>query len=303
MDHGITVTEMAPMDLPIDANTETTAAFVGRALRGPLNTPVLITNFASFQRRFGGVWHHSTLGPSVQQFFEHGGARVYIVRVANSARGAMLALPSAGGVLVLHAAEPGSTENIRAAVDYDGIDDTSDDQFNLVVQRVAPNSGLVLDQEIFSHICCDESSNSFVGSVLMGSSLVRAKMPLPPGRPLPTYGDDAGFGSGYVGHAQRGSDGIPLSDYDLIGSDSRATGLFALNHVEHFDLLYLPPAERCRDIGPAAILAAEEYCRRRGAMLIMDPLLSWDTVETAVDGLRSAGYASPNIIGYFPRMA
>ena len=303
IDQGITVTEMAPMDLPIDANTETTAAFVGRALRGPLNTPVLITNFASFQRRFGGVWHHSTLGPSIQQFFEHGGARVYIVRVASSARGAMLALPSSGGVLVLHAAEPGSTENIRAAVDYDGIDDANDDQFNLVVQRVAPGSGLVLDQEIFSRISCDESSNLFVGSVLLGSSLVRAQLPLPPGRPLLTYGGSSGFESGYVGHAQRGSDGIALSDYDLIGSDSRATGLFALNNVEHFDLLYLPPTERCRDIGPAAVLAAEQYCRRRGAMLVMDPLLSWDTVETAVDGLRSSGYASSNIIGYFPRMA
>ncbi|HUD97668.1 MAG TPA: hypothetical protein VMO24_08995, partial [Woeseiaceae bacterium] len=55
--------------------TESTAAFVGRALRGPLNTPVLLESFAEFRRRFGGTWHRSSLGPAVEQFFEHGGRR------------------------------------------------------------------------------------------------------------------------------------------------------------------------------------------------------------------------------------
>ena len=118
---GITVTEIAPMDQPIDARVHTMAAFIGRALRGPLNTPILIENFATFCRRFGGVWLQSSLGPAVQQFFEHGGRQLYIVRVANGARGAMVCLPGHHSVLVLRALEPGSTERIRAAVDYDGI--------------------------------------------------------------------------------------------------------------------------------------------------------------------------------------
>jgi 16S rRNA C1402 (ribose-2'-O) methylase RsmI len=47
-----------------------------------------------------------------------------------------------------------------------------------------------------------------------------------------------------------------LSDYDLVGSAVRGTGLFALDQVERFDLLYLPPPARGVDVGPAATLAA-----------------------------------------------
>ena len=122
-DRGITVTEIAATDQPIDAAPETTAAFVGRALRGPLNTPVLVNSFGQFRRRFGDMWSRSSLGPAVQQFFEHGGQRLFVVRVANGARGSMLCLPASGSALVLRAIEPGSTESIRAAVDIDGIDD------------------------------------------------------------------------------------------------------------------------------------------------------------------------------------
>ena len=123
VDRGITVTEMALMGESIDVSPETTAAFVGRALRGPLNQPVLVRDFGEFRRRFGDTWSSSSLGPAVRQFFDHGGRQLYVVRVANNARGAMLCLPASGSALVLRAIEPGSTERIRAAVDYDGIDE------------------------------------------------------------------------------------------------------------------------------------------------------------------------------------
>ena len=184
LDRGITVTEIAPMDNAIDACSETTAAFVGRALRGPLDSPILIENLASFRRRFGGSWHRSSLGPAVQQFFAHGGRRLYVVRVANNARGAMICLPAGGGMLVLRALEPGSTENIRAAVDYDGI--SGDEHFNLTVQRISADSGLVADQEIYLRLSCRLDGRSYVGDALLGSSLVRAQTPLPEQRPAST---------------------------------------------------------------------------------------------------------------------
>jgi hypothetical protein len=302
IDQGITVTEIAAMDLPIEVAAETTAAFVGRALRGPLNTPLKIDSFAAFKRRFGGDWHRSSLGPAVRLFFEHGGMNLYVVRVANNARGAMIALPSSGGVLVLHALEPGSTENIRASVDYDGIDAADKDHFNLVVQRIAPDTGLVVDQEIFNRISCVDDSTATVTSALLQSSLVRVRTPLPPGRPAATVTDDVGCTASYVTHAQSGSDGAALSDYDLIGSAARNTGIFALNQIEHFDLLYVPPPARQRDPGPTAMLVAERYCRQRGAMLVMDPPASWNSVEKVIQGVRDSGYASSNVIAYFPRV-
>ena len=51
--------------------------------------------------------------------------------------------------LVLRAVEPGSTEYIRAAVDYDGIDEDDDALFNLTLQRVDPASGHIIDQETY----------------------------------------------------------------------------------------------------------------------------------------------------------
>ena len=160
VDHGITVTEIAAMDQPIDVSRETTAAFVGRALRGPLNTPVLVRNFGEFRRRFGDIWPRSSLGPAVKQFFEHGGRHLYVVRVANNARGAMVCLPASGSAVVLRAVEPGSTEHIRAAVDYDGVGEDVD-LFNLTLQRVDPTSGVVVDQELFRKLSFKDGAQKF----------------------------------------------------------------------------------------------------------------------------------------------
>ncbi len=294
LDLGITVTEIAPMDRPIDVTTDSTAAFVGRALRGPLNRPVLIKSYSEFHRRFGGIWQRSSLGPSVKQFFDHGGQRLFVVRVANNARSAMIALPAVGGFLVLRALEPGSTERIRAAIDYDGID-INEQRFNMTIQRIAPDTGIVLDQEIYRELTCEEGESGFIGDELTNSTLIRAQMPMPGGRPAKTN-------ERYIEHAQPGTDGFSLTDYDLVGCAYRGTGIFALDEVDHFDLLYLPPPARDHDPGPAAIVAAELYCRKRGAMLIMDPPRAWKSVQRAIEGMRAFDYSSPNILTYYPRV-
>ena len=301
VDHGITVTEIAAMDQPIDVSPETTAAFVGRALRGPVNTPVLVKSFGDYRRRFGDIWSRSSLGPAVRQFFDHGGLQLYVVRVANNARGSMICLPASGSALVLRAVEPGSTEFIRAAVDYDGIDD-EEDLFNLTLQRVNPGTGLVEDQELFRRVSYLEENERFAGDALLTSSLARVENPYPSHRPEPTMDAGGRIGSTYVSHVQAGTDGTELSDYDLVGSRKHRSGLFALEQVENFDILYLPPPGKGIDTGPAAILAAELYCRERRAMLVVDPRTEWTSAEEAVRGVRDLGYASPNMLGYFPRM-
>jgi phage tail sheath protein FI len=276
VDHGITVTEIAAMDQPIDVSTETTAAFVGRALRGPVNTPVLVRNFGEFRRRFGDLWARSSLGPAVKQFFDHGGERLYVVRVANNARGAMVCLPASGTAVVLRATEPGSTERIRAAD--------------------------VVDQELFRKVSYREGAENFVGDALLTSTLAHLEHPYPTHRPEPPSQQGGRFEPSYIEAAQAGTDGLELTDYDLVGSRKARTGLFALEDVESFDVLYLPPPGKGVDAGPTAILAAELYCRRRGAMLIVDPCAAWTTAEDALHGVRELGYASPNMLGYFPRV-
>ncbi|MDJ0905515.1 MAG: hypothetical protein QNI96_05815 [Woeseiaceae bacterium] len=302
VDRGITVTEMALMGESIDVSPETTAAFVGRALRGPLNQPVLVRDFGEFRRRFGASWSRSSLGPAVQQFFDHGGKQLYVVRVANNARGAMLCLPASGSALVLRAVEPGSTEHIRAAVDYDGIEEDNEALFNLTLQRIDPSTGHVIDQETYRRSSYLPDDESFIGDSLLTSALARAENPYPAHRPEPTQGIGASLQSGYVEKVQAGVDGQELTDYDLVGSRRSQTGIFALEPLSRLDLVYLPPPGKNRDLGPASLLAAELFCRERGAMLIVDPHGGWTTTAKAIDGVRRLGLASPNAMTYFPRM-
>jgi phage tail sheath protein FI len=121
-------------------------------------------------------------------------------------------------------------------------------------------------------------------------------------RPEVTAGTGTVAAAGYVEQVQQGSDGHELSDYDVIGSRRNETGLFALQQIDRFDLLYIPPPGKGRDLGPASLLAAELYCRERGAMLIVDPATDWVTPAKAVAGIRNLGIASPNALAYFPRM-
>jgi uncharacterized protein len=300
-ERGFKVTEVADVDQPIELSPETTAAFVGRALRGPVDTPVRVRNFGEFRRHFGDCWARSSLGPAVKDFFEHGGRRLYVVRVANNARGSMLCLPASGSALVLRATEPGSSERLRAAVDYDGIDEADTEHFNLTLQRLDPGNGRVVEQEMYRGLGYRADAADSVVDRLQGSELARVDHPWPMHRPEPTLAGGNRFLPGWAEHVQAGTDGSELSDYDLVGSDVRGTGLFALDAIDDVDLLYLPPRGTSLDNGPAAILAAEMYCRRRGAMLIVDPPGGWATSRDAVSGLRALGYRSPNLMTYFPR--
>lgn len=66
--------------------------------------------------------------------------------------------------------------------------------------------------------------------------------------------------------------------------------------------MHLPPPGKDQDVGPVVVLAAELYCRKRGAMLILDPPKEWHSTADAVSGVRNLAHASPNIASYFPRM-
>ena len=83
---GIEIAEAPHAEQPIARTRSQLTAFVGRTLRGPVDTPLIVHSFADFQRIFGGLWQPSTLSYAVEQYFENGGRTAVIVRVANGAR-------------------------------------------------------------------------------------------------------------------------------------------------------------------------------------------------------------------------
>lgn len=80
---GVYIQELPSGSHTITGVSTSVTAFVGRALRGPINTAITINSFADFQRTFGGLWKKSLLSYAVRDFFVNGGSQAIIIRVFN----------------------------------------------------------------------------------------------------------------------------------------------------------------------------------------------------------------------------
>jgi hypothetical protein len=300
---GLRVQEERGPDQTIARLSTARTAFVGRTLRGPVNRPVVVKNFAEFQHAFGGLWQPSRLSYAVEHFFDNGGGEALIVRVVNGARAPTLTLRAGGGALTLWGASPGTREFLRASVDYDNIPAADGARFNLTVQRVRIQGGNhVEDQEIFPQLSMSREHERHIAHVLAQSELVQLRGDLPTERPDCTVDAAGGAGPGYVSSNSDGDDGAPLTDYDVIGSKIERTGLFALEECDHFNLLCVPPPSRTEDVGLCVLLVAERYCKERGALLIVDPPYGWHTADDALLALHDFPLQSENALMYFPRV-
>ena len=278
-------------------------AFVGRTLKGPVNRALAIANFGEFQQHFGGLWQPSTVAYAVEQFFENGGRHAYVVRVANGARPPTLTLRAGVEELRLQGINPGSREYLRASVDYDGIRAEESDLFNLVVQRLrAAPSEQIEDQEIFRRVSIAARAERAIRDVLLESRLVHVLGALPAVRPDRSIRSPQAPVVGYVNSNPDGDDGAALTDYDVIGSALEATGLFALQAVEGFNLLCIPPLGREQDVGMSTLMIAARFCRERHAMLLVDPPAAWSSACAALEALRSWPFRSENALMHFPRL-
>jgi uncharacterized protein len=299
---GLRAAESAEVQ-PIARTSAQSTAFVGRALRGPVNRPITVHSFADFQQVFGGLWQPSPLSYAVEQFFEQGGRRATIVRIVNGATPATISLKCDHQFLTLEALAPGTREFLRASIDYDNIAADDEERFNLVVQRVrSPGSERIETQETFRGVSVDPGSPRFLSSVLLESELVRVRGPVPRQRPDRTLMPGTNLPIGYVHSNPDGHDGRPLTDYDVIGSSTRGTGIFALKHAEDLAFVYIPPLTRSHDVGVSALLVAARFCRDKRAMLIVDPPASWDTPPHASKSLRELDFRCDNAIMFFPRI-
>ena len=81
---GVYVEEIERGPRPIEGVPTSTAAFLGEAERGP-TSPRLVTSSVEYARTFGGFFAADRYLPyAVRGFFENGGQRLYIARVAGA---------------------------------------------------------------------------------------------------------------------------------------------------------------------------------------------------------------------------
>jgi hypothetical protein len=81
---GVYVEEVARGARPIEGVGTSVAAFIGLAPTGPLNEPVLVTNWSQYVASFGDFTEDYYLAHSVYGFFQNGGSTCYVVRVGGA---------------------------------------------------------------------------------------------------------------------------------------------------------------------------------------------------------------------------
>jgi uncharacterized protein len=317
---GVYIQELPSGTRTITGVATSVTAFVGRAWRGPVDTPTAISSYADFDRQFGGLWRASTLGYAVQQFFTNGGGQALIVRVAsrtaqgafNAAAAATIDLGSGSGLVA--ASEGTWGRNLVASVDYHTRDEnaTTPDAnlFNLTLFDDAATkldalarggSGL---REAFLNVSMDPASPRFVTTVLkQQSQLVRIDT-LGGARPADT--------ATIAADPTSGDDGTDLIDDDVVGDDGDpATGIYTLRKVDLFNLLCIPPltpGATGTDVAMGTWTDASALCRDRRAFLIVDAPVGW-TITAATDtnpanpGIGSFSALDRNHSAlYFPRL-
>lgn len=316
--------ETTPAEHPIAWTATSVAAFIGRALQGPLDRPVRIRSYAEYASVFGGLWRAGSMSHAVSHFFRHGGREAFVVRVFNgnpASASATITLPTATGSLVLEASSPGAWGSaLRALVEHPQRRDGTAAVFHLTLEQLdQPGGSRVVASERFRDLSGAADDPRFVGLVLERESRLARLRSCPPEGEAPGVTRTEGIAA-----AGSADDGEPVTDLQVMGDRTARTGLFALESAELFNLLCIPPLGSESDIPPAGAgacwpdvdnatwAAAAAYCRERRALLIVDPPAAWTSDPRRAVTRAEAGIADMltsfgsedacNAIAYFPRL-
>src|SRR5580765_7273638 len=178
---GVYIEEIPSGVRPITGVATSITAFVGRALRGPVDQAITITSYGDFERIYGGQWIESSLGYAVRDFYRNGGTIAIVVRVHKTATNdtASMTLGSGTRAVALAAAAPGTWGSKLTATIDDLVSDTTDTTlFNLTVTDTG--TGKI---ESFRNVSFATGSARRVDLVLAAqSTLVRMTGSLPTAR-------------------------------------------------------------------------------------------------------------------------
>ncbi|MGN6756239.1 MAG: phage tail sheath family protein [Thermomicrobiales bacterium] len=303
------------------------AAFVGPALRGPVDEPRHITSWADFQRVYGGLAVDSPMSYAVYHYYQNGGSEAEIVRIANNAKPAKIEL---GGGVELTARYSGKWGNsLRARVDYKTKDPNDNTLYNLAVRDTATGA-----EERYLNISIDAASPRALAKVLQTSALVKSTgkndtrpeanadpqpgqdpfadppkaaaggapaggggAPVAGGGAAPAAGAGAAKGT-FTGSDNAGGPGDTVTAAQYKGDEAKKTGIYALLNTDIFNLLCLPGTEDA-DV----LAAAVKLCTDRRAVFLVDAPSAWTDLNTAANAnLPITGEYAKNAAIYFPRM-
>jgi phage tail sheath protein FI len=296
-------------------------AFVGRALRGPVDSdeksPVRIFSFADYERIFGGLWTESPMSFALYQYFLNGGSDALIVRVhKNAAPGTASIALAGGGSAEFTAANPGAwAGRLRMRIDTT-IDlevaaaNPPGTLFNLRVKDLGTgvtethlNVSITLGQPRFVTEVLKQASK-----LLRGPALTLAGLPIP-NTPAPATAPDPFDDATATSVSTSAVDGDPVDGTQVSDLGLRATkqGIFALEKADLFNLLCVPPFSPATDVDKTTWDAAVSYAHERRAMVLVDPPFitnGWAEASdvTAANAITIVATRSENAAIFFPRI-
>lgn len=220
--------------------------------------------------------------------------------------------------LSLEAAYEGSWGNgLRVRVDHDVKGADAANLFNLSILWTSEDIPPTRQVEVFRNVSVVSGHTRQVDKVLENESkLLRVSGALPASRPTPhadptagqdMWGDNATPTNTKVADTDKASDGSDLGENDFINSGPKK-GLYALEKVDLFNLLCIPPYLSTGDIDSDLVSKAAAYCELRRAMLLVDPPSGWKEKDTAkgdgtTTGVAAIGTSSKNAALFFPRLS
>lgn len=217
------VEEVSTGEKPIQAVSTSTGAFIGVTVRGEVGVPQLVTSWTEFVNKYAlgcdtPFLKNSDLPNAVYGFFQNGGARCYIVRVASASAVASKILIAEEGLEIL-AKDPGSwaNDNLKVKV-VTGIGNTFNVQVyskNALVETLEGLSNTKTDVNYFVDVI-NQTSNYISVDPATDKVLVQTD----------AFKELAGGDDNYVG----------ITNSDFTGEN----GLNALDLVSDVNLVAIP---------------------------------------------------------------
>jgi phage tail sheath protein FI len=304
---GIYIEELPSGVHPISGVSTSDTAFVDWFPRGPVENPTRITSFAEFSRVFGGLHAQSTASYAVFQYFQHGGAVAWVVRLKD-AGDTVATVPIKDGSspaknsLVVNAASPGAWgSNLQVAVTATGA------TFSIFVREVV--QGRVVDSEVFRNLVRTVGApNNAIALVNATSRLIQ----LAAG--VGTAADPAGATATATGEPLEDSAHTPYApltggtDTTVLATNLGTkidTAMKTLVSIEPFvfNLLCIPAMATLSAADQKTLVAgAATFCASQRAFLLVDPPETTVTPSAAQGLLGAAFDPSKDAALYYPRL-
>jgi uncharacterized protein len=167
---GVYMQEVSSGVRPIQAASTSTPAFLGVAERGPIGSVSQIFNFTAFQTIYGDFLANGFLAHAVFQFYNNGGSRCYVGRVARNPATADITLQDRAlapqNAFTVGAISPGAWGNtLQITIDAAGAIDP-ENKLDLAVFRLGPGEAAPTLLESFPGLSMDPDSPSYAPTVV-----------------------------------------------------------------------------------------------------------------------------------------